>query len=146
MLCERLQEKHNSSFTNQVTTARTSTSSFSESVLTHRPLSIGHYRVNDLLVILARHHVSHPLYDQRSRVAADRPRRRLAVRQRHKSIIAAVHDETGQGQGAQTMSAVGLRYHGIQLAGVGGRLEWVAMDGLRHVLGGVGAKGSGVTY
>ena len=114
--------------------------------MTHSPLRVGNYRVDNLLVEVARHHVAHPLYDQRSRVPADRSRRRLAVRQRHKSIIAAVHDEAGQCQGAETMSAVGLRDHGIQLACVGGRLERVATDRVRNVLGGVRAKWRGVRY
>ena len=56
-----------------------------------RPLGIGHYRVDDLPVEVASHHVPHPLDDHHPSVPADRPRRRLAVRQRHEPIAAAVH-------------------------------------------------------
>ena len=40
--------------------------------------------------------------------------------------------------------AVGLRDHGVQLAEVGGRLEGIATDGVRHVLGGVGSERCGM--
>ena len=107
-------------------------------------LGIGHYRVDDLPVEDARHHVPHPLDNNHPSVLADRPRRRLAVRQRHHPIAAAVHDEARRGQGAQTGGAVGLRDHGVQLAEVGGRLEGIATDGVRHVLGGVGSERRGM--